>query len=99
MIVVENTIPVKKEYWDKFEKLFTERESHLAGVPGFIRNEVMRPLRGNEYIVMTHWESLEHFRKWMNSDAFKKAHSGETLPDEAYDGENEIAIHEVFLTS
>lgn len=99
MIVVENRIPVKEEYRAKFEKLFTERPSHLSGLPGFVRNEVMRPVKGNEYIVMTHWETLEDFQNWMNSDAFRKAHSGESLPKEAFDGENQIAIHEVFLTS
>lgn len=99
MIVVENRIPVKKEYWEKFEKLFTQRESHLSKVPGFVSNEVMRPLKGNEYVVMTHWDTMEHFQNWMNSDAFKKAHSGDSLPKEAFDGENQIAIHEVFLKS
>ena len=99
MIVVENRIPVKKEYHEKFEKLFVERESHLKGMPGFVRNEVMRPIKGEEYIVMTHWESMEHFQNWVNSDAFKKAHSGSNLPKEAFAGENVLAIHEVFVTT
>lgn len=99
MIVVQNRIPVKEEYREQFEKLFSERESHLSETPGFVRNEVMRPVKGNEYVVMTHWETMEHFQNWMNSDAFRKAHSGSTLPKEAYDGENQIAVHEVFLSS
>ena len=99
MIVVENRIPVKNEYREKFEKLFKERESHLNETPGFVRNEVLRPIKGDEYVVMTHWESMEHFQNWMNSDAFRKAHSGDNLPKEAFAGENVIAIHEVFLSS
>lgn len=99
MIVVQNRIPVKAEYREKFEKMFVERSSHLGEFPGFIRNEVMRPVKGDEYIVMTHWESMEHFQKWMDSDAFKQAHSGETLPKDAFAGQNEITIHEVFTSS
>ncbi len=99
MIVVENRIPVRKDYREKFEKLFSERESHLSETPGFVRNEVLRPIKGDEYIVMTHWETMEHFQNWMNSDAFKKAHFGGTLPKEAFVGENTIEIHEVFLSS
>ena len=98
MIVVENRIPVKKEYREKFEKLFIERESHLNEMPGFVSNEVMRPMKGDEYIVMTHWETMEHFQSWVNSDAFKKAHSGSNLPKEAFSGENVLAIHEVFVS-
>ena len=72
MIVVENRIHVKNEYREKFEKLFAERKSHLDQTPGFVRNEVLRPVKGDEYVVMTHWESMERFQNWMNSDAFKK---------------------------
>lgn len=99
MIVVQNRIPIKEEYREKFEKMFKERSSHLSETPGFVRNEVMRPVKGNEYIVMTHWDSMEHFQDWMNSDSFKKAHSGDTLPGEAFAGENVISIHEVFTSS
>ncbi len=99
MIVVENRIPIKDEYKAQFEKVFSESESHLKETPGFVSNEVMRPVKGNEYIVMTHWETMEDFQNWMNSDAFKKAHTGNELPKEAFAGQNEIAIHEVFLSS
>lgn len=98
MIVIQNRIPIKEEYKAQFEKVFSETESHLKETPGFVRNEVLRPVKGNEYIVMTHWETMEDFQNWMNSDAFKKAHTGNELPKEAFDGENQIAMHEVFLS-
>ena len=67
--------------------------------PWFVKNEVLRPVKGDSYVVMTYWESMEQFQKWMESDSFKKAHSGETLPKEAFAGENTITIHEVFSSS
>lgn len=99
MIVVQNNISVKEEYREQFEKMFRERAHLVDDFPGFVRNEVMRPIKGEEYIVMTHWESMDHFQKWMESDSFKKAHGGQTLPKEAFAGENRITIHEVFTSS
>lgn len=98
MIVVQNRIHVREEYRVKFEKLFSEGESTLSEVPGFVSNEVLRPLNGSEYVVMTHWQTIEDFQNWRKSDSFRKAHSGERLPDEAFDGDSQVTIHEVFLT-
>ena len=57
MIVVENHIPVKKEYREQFEKLFSGGTRYVRNAPGFVRNEVLRPIKGESYIVQTYWES------------------------------------------
>ena len=98
MIVVENHIPVKREHRAQFEKLFASGTRLVQNAPGFIRNEVLRPTKGDEYIVQTHWESQETFQKWVKSDDFKKAHSS-PAPDEMFSGESRLEIHEVVVST
>lgn len=94
MIVVENHIPVKNEYREQFEKLFSSGTRYVQNAPGFVRNEVLRPTRGETYIVQTYWESQEAFQNWVRSEDFKKAHSA-PAPDDMFTGESFLEIHEV----
>lgn len=97
MIVVQNSIPVKDEYRKQFEDLLTGRESFLGKFKGFVRNDVLRPVMGSSYIIMTIWESMEDFNAWTESDEFKKAHSN-SLPKDAFADKNVISIHEIIHT-
>ena len=45
MYVTTNRIPVSKGFEAQFEERFTGRPSHMPGVPGFIRNYLLRPAR------------------------------------------------------
>lgn len=94
MIVVQNHIPVRKEFSDEFEKRFIGSGDRMAKVPGFVRNEILRPKNGEEYIVMTYWEDMESFEKWTSSDHFKKAHS-ESPPSDMFSGHNRLTVHEI----
>jgi len=94
MISVENHIPVKKEFGGAFEARFAAGTRHVQDSPGFIRNEVLRPIKGDRYIVRTYWDSMESFEKWTKSDAFRRAHSN-TPSSDIFDGESFLTIHEV----
>ena len=98
MFVVEYHIPVKPEYRQQFEKLFASGTRYVQNAPGFVRNEVLRPIKGNDYIVQTHWESQETFQNWLRSEDFKKAHSS-PAPDDMFDGESRLEIHEVVVST
>ncbi len=98
MIVVENHIPVKHEYREQFEKLFASGTRYVQNAPGFVRNEVLRPTKGDDYIVQTHWESQETFQKWVKSVDFIKAHSA-SAPEEMFSGESHLEIHEVVVST
>jgi heme-degrading monooxygenase HmoA len=75
VIVVANRVPVDPQRAEEFESRFRESGGGGAGTfPGFIRSEVLRPIQGETYIVLTHWESREAFDKWVQSDAFRAAH-------------------------
>jgi len=95
MISVENHIPVKKEFSEAFETRFKKGTRHVQDSPGFLRNEVLRPIKGDYYIVRTYWDSMESFQKWTKSEAFKQAHANTPSAD-MFTGESFLTIHEVF---
>ena len=101
MITVANRIYVAPEYHDEFEERFQNRARLVDGMPGFISNQVLRPVNdGDPYVVLTLWESRQDFENWIESEEFRKghAHSG-TLPKEAFTQSNKLELHEVFLDS
>ncbi len=74
MFVMMNRMTVPDEYREKFETMFRTRARAVDRRPGFVRAEILRPEQGNEYIVMTHWESQEHFDAWSRSDEYREGH-------------------------
>jgi heme oxygenase (mycobilin-producing) len=101
MITVANRIFVNAEYADEFEKRFRERARLVDEMPGFLSNQVLRPVNeGDPYVVLTWWRSREDFEGWTRSEAFREGHARSgTLPKEAFSGPNKLELHEVFLDS
>ena len=76
MITVANRIYVAPEYAEAFEERFRNRARLVDGMPGFISNQVLRPVNeGDPYIVFTLWESRKDFENWVESDEFRKGHA------------------------
>ncbi len=101
MIAVANRIFVNPEYAEQFEQRFRDRAGLVDEMPGFISNQVLRPLNeGDPYVVLTYWESREEFEAWVSSDAFKKGHAQSgTLPEEAFTQRSKLEIHEIIQDS
>lgn len=101
MITVANRIFVTPEFSDAFEGRFRERAGRVDTMPGFLFNQVLRPTKvGDPYIVLTLWESIEHFQAWVGSDAFKEGHAKSgSLPRAAFGRKNELEIHQVIQDS
>ena len=101
MITVANRIYVKAEYAEAFEARFRERAGLVAKMPGFISNQVLRPVNdGDPYIVFTTWDSRQDFLNGVRSDAVIKGHAQSgTLPKEAFAGANVLELHEVIQDS
>lgn len=101
MIVTANRIPVNPEYAEAFEARFVDRAGLVDTMPGFISNHVLRPATPDTpYIVLTYWESKEHFDAWVNSDAFRQGHARSgSLPREAFAGRNQLEMFEVVTSS
>ena len=54
MITVPNRIYVAREYVDAFEQRFRDRAGLVDQMPGFISNQVLRPVNeGDPYVVFT----------------------------------------------
>jgi heme oxygenase (mycobilin-producing) len=101
MITVANRIFVKPEFAADFEERFRQRAGLVDRMPGFISNQVLRPVNpGDPYVVLTWWESRDAFEAWTRSDEFREGHARSgTLPKEAFAGPNKLELHEVFLDS
>ena len=101
MITVANRIFVASEYAEQFEEAFRQRAGLVDGMPGFISNQVLRPVNpGDPYIVFTLWDTRKDFEAWIRSDAFTRGHARSgTLPKEAYTAPNKLEIHEVVQDS
>jgi heme-degrading monooxygenase HmoA len=101
MITVANRIYVSPEYAEAFEQRFRERAGLVDKMPGFISNQVLRPVNdGDPYIVLTFWNHREDFVNWIRSDEFTKGHARSgTLPKEAFSRANSLEVHEVLQDS
>jgi heme-degrading monooxygenase HmoA len=101
MITVANRIYVNQEYADAFEERFRNRAGLVDKMPGFVSNQLLRPVNeGEPYVVFTHWNSREDFLNWVRSEEFVKGHAQSgTLPKDAFTEPNVLELHEVVLDS
>lgn len=85
MFVVCNRIPVHPDYYEQFEARFAEREGRVDQMEGFVSFQILKPVSEDApYVVMTTWESEEHFQVWTQSDAFRAQHGQQrSLPEGA----------------
>ena len=94
MIVVSNRLQVAAGHEKEFEERFEGRARLVENMPGFVRLEILRPLKSDYYIVLTHWQDEESFRARTESAEFKEAHRNRP-PSEIFSGPNVFEMHEV----
>jgi heme-degrading monooxygenase HmoA len=94
MIVVSNRIQVTKGQESAFEQRFEGRARLVESMPGFVRLEILRPLKSEYYVVLTYWESPEAFEAWTEGPEFREAHSRRP-PKEMFAGPNVFEMHEI----
>ncbi len=98
MFVMMNRMSVPEDYREKFEEMFSTRAKAVDRRPGFVKAEILRPTKGNEYIVMTHWESEEDFNGWVGSSEYREGHQrvGEFKEDGRIVLTSKVEKYEVF---
>jgi heme-degrading monooxygenase HmoA len=98
MILVANRIFVAPSHTVEFEHLFVTRARLVDGMPGFVANQILRPLSGGDpYVIQTFWESRAHFIAWTKSQAFIDGHARTaSLPEGTFTQPTRLEIHEVF---
>ena len=75
MFVAINYISCQENYKNRFEKLFSTRAKAIDTMPGFQHMYVLKPNdQQSEYLIISHWESENHFKAWTSSEAFIEGH-------------------------
>ena len=79
MFIAMNRFSVIPGEEKAFEAVWLGRDSHLAGVPGFVTFHLLRgPTAEDHTLYASHtvWRSHADFEAWTRSDAFRAAHKG-----------------------
>lgn len=72
--VAINYITCKDHYKKRFEELFGTRAHAIDRMPGFKFMEVLKPLDGGHYLIVSHWDSKDAFKSWARSPEFLEGH-------------------------
>jgi heme oxygenase (mycobilin-producing) len=76
-VVKINALSVPPQAGAELERRFTERAGSMAGTPGFLGFQLLRPVAGEErYFVVTQWADDASFEAWRDGDA-RAAHAGQ----------------------
>lgn len=77
MFIAMNRFKVKHGQEKAFEEVWKNRDTHLAGVPGFKSFALLKgPERDDHRLYSSHtvWASQGAFEGWTKSEAFRLAH-------------------------
>ncbi|MBT3885733.1 MAG: antibiotic biosynthesis monooxygenase [Rhodospirillaceae bacterium] len=78
MYIAMNRFRIIKGEEETFERIWTERDTHLNDVPGFVEFRLLRGAENEDHTLFashTKWASKSDFEAWTTSDAFRKAHA------------------------
>jgi heme-degrading monooxygenase HmoA len=89
MIAVSNRLQVAKGQEKEFEARFEGRARLVENMPGFVRLEILRPLKSDYYIVLTHWQDEASFHAWHRNRPRA----------EIFSGPNVFEMHEVIQSA
>src|SRR5699024_5072502 len=82
--VAMNNMPVTDEGAPVLEHLFQKWQKTIKAMPGFRAFRLLRPKKGNTYIVLTQWSSELYLDNWKDSEAFANTHEGLGVRQPAY---------------
>lgn len=102
MFIAMNRFRITPGFEAGFEKIWRERDSYLAEVPGFqsfalLRGPAVEVADGDDYVLYashTVWESRAAFEAWTESDHFRKAHAQASAPKGTYLGHPNLETFE-----
>jgi heme-degrading monooxygenase HmoA len=101
MYIAMNRFKVAKGSEADFEAMWMGRDSHLAGVPGFVEFHLLRgPEREDHVLYSSHtiWSDHGAFEGWTKSEAFRMAHRTAGSKGSLYLGHPEFEGFEVIQT-
>lgn len=80
MVVAMFRMTVNDGRGQDLEQAFARRMGLVDQAPGFVAFDLLRPVEGTEYVVMTRWQTVEDFRRWRESEAHARAHERPEMP-------------------
>jgi heme-degrading monooxygenase HmoA len=95
-----NRFRINQGFESGFERLWRERQSQLAQVPGFVTFRLLKgPDDGETTLYASHttWASRTAFDAWRESEAFHKAHAQAKAPQGTYAGHPVLELFEVIM--
>ena len=101
MFIAMNRFKVVPGAEADFEQVWTGRDTHLRGVPGFVEFHLVRgPTRDDHVLYASHtiWRSHADFEAWTQSEAFRAAHRNAGQNKPLYLGHPEFEGFEVLQT-
>jgi heme-degrading monooxygenase HmoA len=101
MFIAMNRFKVARGSEADFEKVWTTRDSHLSGVPGFAAFHLLRGPEHDDHVLYsshTIWRSKGDFEAWTRSEAFRQAHHDAGSNRSLYLGHPEFEGFDVIQT-
>ena len=101
MYIAMNRFKVAPGSEAAFEEVWTGRDSHLSGVPGFVEFHLLRgPSKEGHVLYSSHtiWSDHGAFEDWTKSEAFRLAHRNAGSNGALYAGHPEFEGFEVVQT-
>lgn len=96
MFIAMNQFQVSPGREAEFEANWRSRESHLQGFTGFLQFSLLKGDEPGDYVSHTVWESREAFMAWVQSAAFRDAHSGR-MPEGVLAGHPRARFYDAVL--
>jgi heme-degrading monooxygenase HmoA len=100
MFIAMNRFRIAPGREAEFIEIWRQRDSHLAGVPGFQKfNLLQGPKTPEASIFVSHstWDSAEVFEAWTRSEAFRAAHANAGTKRDIYLGPPQFEGFEAVL--
>lgn len=100
MYIAMNRFRVNAGFEEGFERMWRERDSYLAEVPGFRSFHLLRGTTKEgitTYLSHSTWDSRDAFAAWTESDSFRKAHGDARSPQGTLAGHPVFEGYEVVL--
>ena len=89
MFIAMNRFRIVRGREAEFERIWSERDSHLDEAPGFREFRLLRgPEEDDHTLYASHsiWRDRDAFVAWTRSEAFRKAHAGAGAARDLYLG-------------
>ena len=100
MFIAMNRFKIVPGKEAEFEKVWSERDTHLNGVDGFKEFHLVRGDKNDEFsLYASHsiWKSKKDFMNWTKSEAFRLAHKNAGRHKDLYLGAPNFEGFEVIL--